>query len=209
LTPEQSKPERRITGRTFLIILLIGTIVGVALVAGSIYLNGAPSGTATMTGSLFVSSSGSLSPGGSGSTYAVTYNVTLAAVSGSGTMNLTLLGKTTDVLYQHDFLVSNFVVSPNNLTMTFSGASVSLGWINNNTVWKSLNDTYIGASGLSAPANQTRGSISPADFPGIPSGYYVVLSLSITSQPANNIPFLVNPLANVESTRPGTPSESP
>ncbi len=135
--------------------------------------------------------------------------MTLAAVSGSGTMNLTLLGKTTDVLYQHDFQVSNFVVSPNNLTMTFSGASVSLGWINNNTVWKSLNDTYVGASGPSAPANQMRGSISPADFPGIPSGYYVVLSLSITSQPANNIPFVVNPIANQESIRPETPPDHP
>jgi hypothetical protein len=202
LTPEQSKPERRISGRTFLIILLVGAILGVALVGGSIYLNGAPTGTASLTGSLLISSSGSLGAGSSGSTTVTTYNVTLAAISGSGTMNLTLSGRSDDLLQQHEFLVTKFSLSPNNLTLTFSGASVNLGWINNNTVWKSLNDTYLGASGQSAPAGQTWGSITATDFPGVPSGYYVVLSVSITSQPTNNIPFLLAPVARTESTPP-------
>jgi len=193
LTSAQSKPERRITGRTFLIILVIGVIVGVALVGGSIYLNGAPTGTASLTGTLYVSSAGSFTPGNLQTYVAATYNVTLSAVSGNGTMTLSILGNGTDTLQQHNFAVSNFVLTPNNLTLTFSGASVNLGWINNSTVWKGLNETYVGATGPDAPASQVRGSISPADFPGVPSGYYVILSLSITSQPTNNIPFVVLP----------------
>ncbi len=121
-------------------------------------------------------------------------------------MNLTILGNGTDTLQQHDFSVSSFVLSPNNLTMTFSGGHVNLGWINNSTVWKSLNETYVGAWGISAPASQVRGSISPADFPGIPSGFYVVLSLSVTSQPANNIPFVVNPVWSWAPTMPAQSS---
>ncbi|MGD0636618.1 MAG: hypothetical protein ABSA72_01080 [Nitrososphaerales archaeon] len=196
----KNKPERRITGRTFLIILVVGVIVGVALVVGSIYLNGAPTGTASLTGTLFVSSAGSFTPGDLQSYVSATYNVTLSAVSGNGTMRLSILDNGTDILQQHGFIVSNFVLSPNNLTMVFSGVSVNLGWVNNSTVWKALNETYIGAAGPSAPASQLRGSISPNDFPGVPSGYYVILSLSITSQPSNNIPFVVGPQWPWEST---------
>jgi len=209
LTPAQSKPERRITGRTFLIILVIGVIAGVALVAGSIYLNGAPTGTASLTGTLFISSAGSFSPGDLQTYVAATYNVTLTAVSGNGTMNLRILDNGTDMLQHHDFPVGSFVLSPNNLTMSFSGASVNLGWINNSTVWKSLNETYVGAWGPDAPASQVRGSISPADFPGVPSGYYLVLSLSVTSQPANNIPFAVSPVLSWASTLPVQSSLQP
>jgi hypothetical protein len=199
LTPQQNKPEKRISGRIFLIILIIGAVAGVALTAGSIYLNAAPTGTASMTGTLFISSAGQLTSGGSGPAYVATYNVSLAAISGTGTMNLTLLSNTTDLLQQHEFQVTDFVVTPNNLTMTFSGANVNLGWINNSTVWNSLNATYTGASGPNAPANELRGSINPTDFPGVPSAYYVVLGVSIPSQPQNDIPFVVGPVAAWES----------
>jgi hypothetical protein len=195
LTPQQNKPERRISGRIFLIILIIGAVAGVALTAGSIYLNASPTGTASLTGTLFINGSGQLKSGGSGPAYVATYNVSLAAISGTGTMNLTLLSNSTDILQQHEFQVTNFVVTPNNLTMTFLGANVNLGWINNSTVWNSLNATYTGASGPNAPATEVRGSISPADFPGVPPTYYVVLSVSIPSQPQDDIPFLIGPVA--------------
>ncbi|MDA4113153.1 MAG: hypothetical protein OK474_03815 [Thaumarchaeota archaeon] len=199
MTPQQNKPEKRISGRIFLIILIVGAIGGVALTAGSIYLNASPTGTALMTGTLFISSAGQLKSGGSESVYVATYNVSLAAISGTGTMNLTLSSNTTDLLRQHEFPVTDFVVTPNNLTMTFLGASVNLGWINNSTVWHSLNATYTGASGPNAPATELRGSISPTDFPGVPPGYYVVLSVSIPSQPQDNIPFFVGPVAAWET----------
>jgi hypothetical protein len=191
LKPEQSGPDRRISGKTFVIILVVAVAAGLILTVLSIYLNAAPSGTATMTGTLVISSTGEFASGSSAGAYTTTYNVTLDAVSGSGTMNLTQLSGPADLLQQHDFTITNFLVSPNNLTMTFSGNSVNLGWINNSTLWKSMNDTYIGASGPSAAANEMRGSISPADFPGVPQGYYVLLSLSITSQPSNNIPIVL------------------
>ena len=200
MTSAKSKPERRITGRTFLIILVVGVVAGVALVGGSIYLNGAPTGTASLSGTLFVSSAGSFTPGSLQTYVSATYNVTLSAVSGNGTMRLSILDNGTDIIQQNGFVVSDFVLTPNNLTMIFSGVSVNLGWINNGTVWKALNETYIGAAGPNAPASQIRGSISPTDFPGVPSGYYVVLSLSITSQPSNNIPFVVSPYWSWSST---------
>ncbi|GEM_PF-3475192 len=200
MTSAQSKPERRITGRTFLIILVVGVIVGVALVGGSIYLNGAPTGTASLSGTLFVSSAGSFTPGDLQSYVSATYNVTLSAASGNGTMSLSILDNGTDILQQHGFVVSDFVLTPNNLTMAFSGVSVNLGWINNGTIWKALNETYIAAAGPNAPASQLRGSISPTDFPGVPSGDYVILSLSITSQPSDNIPFVVGPYWSWAST---------
>ncbi len=196
LKPEQGGPERRISGKVFVIILVIAVALGLVLTVWAVYLNAAPSGTATMTGTLLISSTGALPSGSSGAPYAATYNVTLAAVSGNGTMNLTLLTGSSDLLQMHDFTITNFLVAPNNLTMDFSGDSVNLGWINNSTVWKSLNDTYVGAWGPSASSNELRGAISPADFPGVPEGYYVLLSLSITSQPANNIPIVLNQVSS-------------
>ena len=196
MKPEQSGPDRRISGKTFVIILVVAVAAGLILTVFSIYLNAAPSGTATMTGTLVISSTGEFVTGGSAGAYTTTYNVTLAAVSGSGTMNLTLLSGPADLLQQHDFTITNFLVSPNNLTMTFSGYSVNLGWVNNSTLWKSMNDTYVGASGPSAPASEMRGSISPSVFLGVPQGYYVLLSLSITSQPSNNIPIVLGPASS-------------
>jgi len=201
LTPKQSKPERRMTGRTFVIILVVAVVLGVALTAAAFYLNSAPSGTASMDGTLLISSTGAPPSGSSGASYTASYNVTLSTVSGAGTMNLTLLSGSADILQQHEFQVSSFVVSPNNLTMVLSGASVNLGWINNSTVWKSLNETYTGAWGPSATTSELRGSISPADF-GVPQGYYVLLSLSVTSQPTNNIPMLTNPILPAGLTLP-------
>ena len=176
-----------------MIVLGLSAVVGVALVAGSLYLNSTPSGTASMTGELLISSSGSLSS--AGQAVAAAYNVTLAAASGTGTMNLTLLGTTTDIVHQHEFVVTGFAVSPNNLTMVIGGVGINLGWINNNTVWKPFNETYVGAWGPSALPAEVRGSIRPADF-GLSADYYVVLSLSIVAQPSNTIPFLMGPVAS-------------
>lgn len=181
-----------------MIFLIVGAVAGVALTGASIYLNGAPSKTASMTGTLFVSSSGRLTSGPSGAAYTAEYNVTLSASSGMGTMNLTLVSNTTDLLQQHDFAVSDFVVSPNNLTMVFAGNSVNLGWINNSTVLTSANGTYTGSWGPNAPASELWGSISPSDFPGIPSGYYVLLSVTVPSQPVDTIPFVLGPVTTRE-----------
>ena len=180
-----------------MVMILVGAVAGVGLTVASIYINGSSSKTASMTGTLFVSSSGQLAPGPSG--YTATYNVTLSATSGSGTMNLTLISNSTDVLQQHEFDVSDFLVSPNNLTMTFAGSSVNLGWINNSTVLTSANGTYTGSWGPAAPANELWGSIRPDDFPGIPSGFYVLLSVTVPSQPVDTIPFVVAPMAARDS----------
>jgi len=179
-----------------MILLLVAAVAGVALVGASIYLNAAPAKTASMTGTLFVTSSGRLD-GGAASNSA-RYNVTLAATSGTGAMNLTLLANSTDLVPRHEFAVTNFVVTPNNLTMSFGGGSVNLGWINNSTTLRSANGTYTGAWGPDAPAGQVWGRIEPSVF-GVPSSYYVILSVSVPSQPVDTIPFVTVPLVPTAS----------
>lgn len=201
MKPEASKPERRIGGGVLIIILVVGAVAGVALTVGSIYLNAAPVKTASMAGTLFISSSGQLPTGRSGPAYMATYNVTLSAVSGTGTMNFTLVSNSTDLLQQHDFQVTDFIVSPNNLTMVFAGNGVNLGWINNSTVLTWTNATYTGSWGPNAPRSELWGSIKAADFPGVPSGYYVVLSVTVPSQPVDTIPFVVAPVAAREQAQ--------
>ncbi|MGA2664278.1 MAG: hypothetical protein ABSF83_04975 [Nitrososphaerales archaeon] len=181
-----------------MIFLVVAAVAGVALVGASIYLNAAPAKTASMTGTLFITSAGRLD--GGAASYTARYNVTLAATSGTGTMNLTLLANATDLVPQHEFVVTDFVVTPNNLTMSFRGGSVNLGWINNSTVLTSANGTYTAAWGPSAPPGQVWGSIAPSIF-GVPSSYYVILSVSVPSQPVDTIPFVAVPLVP-SSSRP-------
>jgi hypothetical protein len=200
LKPEASKPERRIGGGVLIIILVVGAVAGVALTVASIYINGAPVKTASMSGTLLISSSGQLPTSGSDPAYTATYNVTLAAVSGTGTMNFTLVSNSTDLLSQHGFAVSDFLVSPNNLTMVFAGNSVNLGWINNSTVLTWTNATYTGAWGQNATRSEVWGTIRAADFPGVPAGYYVVLSVTVPGQPVDTIPFVVAPVAAREQS---------
>jgi len=141
-----------------------------------------------MTGTLYVNSSGQLH--GSGN-YTATYNVTLSSNDGAGRMNLTLIAGSSDSLSVHSYNVTDLVASPYNLTMSLNGRAVALPWISNSTVWKQDNESYIASSGTEAPADQLVGAISPQVFPDLQPGWYVLLVLTVPSQPSDNIPFMV------------------
>lgn len=206
--------ERRISGRVFILLLVLAVGIGVALTVGSLYINSSPTTTASLTGTLYVSDSGNNQNDTQG--YSAVYNVSLAAQGGTGSLNVTLesgpegtnvttTGTTTtttttitgtDTSGQlHSYPVSNMVLSPYNLTLMVDGQRANLIWISNNTVWKPLNDSYVATWGQSVPSSQMRGSVNSSVLPGIPSGSYALLTLTISSQPIDNIPFAIGTIA--------------
>jgi hypothetical protein len=182
----------RISGRIMVLIIIAAILAGVFFTVASIYLNAAPTTTTSMTGTLYVDDSGQLN---GTSQYVATYNVSLSSVGGTGAMNLTLLSKSADMLTVHNYTVTALVANPFQLNMTVDGKAVTLSWINNSTVWKQDNESYIGSWGPSAPADQIVGILSPQDFPGLPAGYYVILSITIPAQPPDTIPFVIRSLS--------------
>lgn len=181
----------RISGRVMVLIILAAIAAGIFFTVASIYLNAAPTSTTTMTGALFVDDSGQLN---GSSQYSATYNASLSSVGGIGTLNLTLLSNSVDTLTVHSFKVTDVVANPFQLNMTINGNTITLSWINNSTAWKEHNESYIGSSGPNAPASEVVGVLSTQDFPGLPSGYYVFLALTVPSQPADTIPFVIRSL---------------
>jgi hypothetical protein len=173
------------------IIIIAAILAGIFFTVASIYLNAAPTKTTTMTGKLFVDDLGQLN---GTSQYSATYNASLASVGGVGSLNFTLLSKSTDILTVHSYAVTDLVATPYQLNMTLDGKAVSLTWINNSTLWKDQNESYIASWGPSAPATELVGIVSSQDFPGLPGNYYVFLALTIPSQPADTIPFAVRTL---------------
>lgn len=185
----------RMSGRILVLIIVVAAVIGAVLTVAAFYLNAASTGTTSMSGILYVSSTGQLDgPAG----YAATYNATLASTDGRGNMNLTLINGTSDVLQLHEYQVTDLVASPYNLTLSLDGRNLTLPWVSNSTVWKQYNESYIASWGPSAPSTQLAGTISPQDFSGVPTGYYVALILTVPSQPADNIPFAIGTYARVE-----------
>jgi hypothetical protein len=188
--PQEQTQGRRMSGRLFIVLLVVGVAVGILLVIGSLLINSSSTTTTSMTGVLLADDSGQFNGLGG---HVTTYNVTLAANGGVGSMNLTLIGNGTDIIQNHIYDVSGLTLSPYNLTMTLNGQAVNLGWISNSTVWKAYNNSYIASTGPAAPPDQLYGSISPSLFPGIKSNDYLALILTIGTQPTDNIPFVLHP----------------
>lgn len=190
----------KMTGKTLIIIILVATVAGIALTAASFYLNAAPTGTTEMSGTLYINSSGELNGAGN---YTATYNATLNSKDGAGSLNLTLISGSGDLLLEHYFNVTGVVAGPYNLTLSFAGETLILPWVSNTTIWKADNESYIASWGPSAPATELLGTITPQDFPGLRSTYYVMFYLTVPSQPADDIPFVVAPyVASQDSPDP-------
>lgn len=184
-------PSRRISGRTVAIIMVLSLVLGVILVFASVYINGSPTKTASMTGLLEVYTGGEYTgPNAS----AASYNVTLVAKAGTGTLSLTKVGGSSDPVTLNNYSISGFILSPYALNMTLSGSSMSLGWVNNSTVWTDVNASYVAAVGPHAPASQLAGVTNQSAFQGLSSQDYILLTITITSQPQNTIPFVLSPV---------------
>jgi hypothetical protein len=157
------------------VILLLA---GAAITA--FYLTAGPARTtssshASMTGTMFVSDAGK-SHGGF--EYTASWNASLNATGGSGTLNLLLSAGLGDVLTKHQFAVTDFAKNSTNISMKIDGQSLTLVWIDNDPIWNgTYNHYYVASWGGYAPQNETRGSISTMDFPGLTSFWYVELRL--------------------------------
>jgi hypothetical protein len=170
----------KISGRTFVLLIVAAIVIGVLFVWITFQSLGSSSGTAQMTGSLFVSDSG-MPLGGVGN---LLYNGSLSAIGGSGTLVLVPITGPGDPLSVHNFSVSDFSVTPSSLSMILNGNRVNLTWTANDTVWNGeFDDYYIASWGSAAPASELRGSILPTFFPGLPSNSYVELRLTSTVSP--------------------------
>lgn len=202
----------RIKGMTLIIILIVAVVAAGALTVASVYLNGSSTKTASLTGVLTVypSASGPVSSANSAS-----YNVTVNAKDGNGTLLITQISGESDLIPDHNYTLTDVLVSPYNVTMMVSGSNVSLGWITTSTLWSGLNSSYATASGVSStgywndlnssyvaasgpdtPSNVTVGEFSPSVF-HLPTSYNMFIGITIPIQPANNIPFAIAPIIPV------------
>ncbi len=191
-------------GMTLVLILLVATAAAGALTVASVYLNASSTKTASLTGVLVI-----YAPGQSATS--ASYNVSVSARDGAGTMTLTQIRGTTGLLANGTYQVTDVLVSPYNITMNVSGSNISLGWITTSTIWTALNASYSAASGVGrgaiwndlnssyaaasgpdAAANATIGEFSPSVF-HLPTSYAMFIGVTIPSQPQDQIPFTITP----------------
>lgn len=207
-TKTQSKSPR-MRGTTLILILMVVTVAAGGLTIASVYINGSSTKTGSLVG--VVVAYGPSAP--------ASYNVTLVAKNGVGNMTLTPFNGSADLITDHDYAVSDVLISPYNITMVVGGQNVSLGWITTSTIWSALNDSYgqpsmvsgttewndlnssyVAASGPASPANQTIGRFSSSVF-GVPTSYHFFIGLTIPHQPPYNIPFAVRAPLGPSTTR--------
>ena len=203
-------------GSTLVILLVVTVIAALALTVAGLYINGSSTKTASLQGVLTVYTGAPESQPGP---HSASYNVTLTSENGVGTLTMTQISGSVDVLPVHRYPVSDVVVSPYTITMVISGSNVSMGWITTSTIWTALNSTYGAASGVSrtatwndlnssyvassgpnVPASATMGSLGPAVFQ-LSGDYNLFIGLTIPHQPSNTIPIVVGP---AESKTPET-----
>ncbi len=161
-------PAKSMDGK-LLLVLSIGAIIFALAFVGVAFVALSPSQDGTLYGTLFVNEGGY-----SNATASITasYNATLVARGGNGTILFTFLSGT-DVIQQHLLTMTNYTISVNQVSMTLGGQQVTLPWEINDTVWAGqFDNNYIASWGPSAPAYEVRGTVSPSVF-GLPSHDYV------------------------------------
>jgi hypothetical protein len=160
-------PAKTVNG-SWLLVLSVGAIIISIAFVGVAYVALSPKGGGTMFGTLFVNEGGYSNATASAT---ASYNATLTAHSGNGSILLTLLSGT-DLIQNHLLTMSNYTISVNQISMTVAGHSVLLPWEDNDTVWAGLyNSNYISSWGPSAPDYELRGQVSPSIFGLSPNAY--------------------------------------
>ena len=161
-------PSKSMSGK-WLLALSVGAIIVSLAFIGFAYVALSPAQAGTLYGTLFVNEGGY-----SNSTASATasYNATLTARNGNGSVLFTFLSGT-DLIKQHLLDMSNYTITINQVSMTIGGHSVVLPWEDNDTVWAGqYNSNYIASWGPTAPAYELRGQVNPSVF-GLPQNYYV------------------------------------
>jgi len=161
-------PAKTVSG-SWLLVLSVGAIIISVAFIGVAYVALSPKQAGTMFGTLFVNEGGYSNATASAT---ASYNATLTASSGNGSVLLTFLSGT-DLIKNHLLVMSNYTISVSHISMTVAGNLVLLPWEDNDTVWAGVyNSNYIASWGPSAPGYELRGQVSPSIF-GLPPGSYV------------------------------------
>jgi hypothetical protein len=153
-----------------MVLSVVALIVSLVFV-GYAYQVLAPATNGVLFGTLFVNEGGYSN---ATSTETGSYNVTLTAQKGSGSLLLTFLsGK--DLVQNRLLSFSNYTINTNQVSMDISGHAITLPWEDNDTVWNHQYDNnYIASWGPSAPPYEVRGQVSVSVF-GLPATDYVEL----------------------------------
>lgn len=161
-------PVKLVNGRWLLVLSVGAIIISIAFI-GVTYIALSPAQGGTLYGTLFVNEGGYSNATASAT---ASYNVTLTARNGEGTILLTFLSGT-NLINQSLIEISNYTISVNQVSLGLGGHTVILPWEDNDTVWAGeYNSNYIASWGPTAPAYEIRGTVSPAVF-GLPSHDYV------------------------------------
>jgi hypothetical protein len=149
-----------------LVTVILVAVIATSLIAAGI-INYVNQPSLTITGSLYFNDSGE-SHGGWEAT--MQWNVTLTVKAGFGLLVVTpepgYLNN--DRLQKWSYSISGFQVTDEYILMAIDGHPVVLEFVENDTVWNTYDNHYIG----------TPPDISPTIFPGFLSHYYVELRLS-------------------------------
>ncbi len=161
-------PARQVNGKWLLVLSVVVIIISIVFVGFAFKALG-PASNGTLFGTMFVSEGGHANAT-SGAT--ATYNVTLTAQNGTGSLLLTFLsGK--DLVQTHLLSFSNYSITTSKVSMVISGHQTTMPWEDNDTVWNHhFDNNYIASGGPSAPAAEIRGQVAGSIF-GLPTGDYV------------------------------------
>ncbi len=121
----------------------------------------APASNGVLFGTLFVNEGGYSN---ATSTQTASYNATLTAQKGSGSLLLTFLSGT-DLVQNHLLYFTNYTINTSQVSMAISGHTITIPWEDNDTVWNHQYDNnYIASWGPSAPAYEVRVAITGSVF---------------------------------------------
>jgi hypothetical protein len=161
-------PARQIKGKWLVVIGVSATIFSMAFV-GLAFQALSPTQGGTLYGSFFVNEGGYSNATG---TATASYNLTLTAQNGNGSILFTFLSGT-DLMQRNLLTMANYTISVDQISMTLNGHLIVMPWEDNDTVWGGqYNNNYIASVGPSAPSYEMRGSIDPSVF-GLPSHDYI------------------------------------
>ena len=161
-------PARQVNGKWLLVLSIVVIIISIVFVGFAFKALG-PASNGTLFGTVFVNEGG-YANATAGAT--ASYNVTLTAQKGAGSLLLTLLsGK--DLVQNHLLSFSNYSITTSKVTMVIDGHQMSIPWQENDTIWNHHYDSnYVASWGPSAPASEVRGQVVGTVF-GLPTGDYI------------------------------------
>jgi hypothetical protein len=161
-------PARQVNGKWLLVLSVFVIIISIVFVGYAFKALG-PASNGTLFGTMFVNEGGYANATSSAT---ASYNVTLTAQKGTGSLLLTFLsGK--DLVQNHLLSFSNYSITTSKVTMAIGGHQVTMPWEDNDTIWNhKFNSNYIASWGPSAPGAEIRGQVAGSVF-GLPTGDYI------------------------------------